>query len=114
MQLPFAEQAVVPLEKVTAYLLNDAHPEGGGKAAFFRRVGFRVDRPSVLQAALLRLAREVDVQEVVFEYGLKYVGVGTLDCPNGRRVRLLTVWVMRQAQPPPYFVTAYPVLMEIR
>jgi hypothetical protein len=114
MQLPYAESAVVPIEKITSYLLNDAHPEGGGKAAFFRHFGFRVEQPSVLQEELLRLSREVDVQESVFAYGLKYVGVGTINCPNGRRARITTVWVLRQGQPPPYFVTAYPALMEIR
>ena len=114
MQLPHADDAVVPLEKVTEYLLNVAHPEGGGKAAFFRRYGFRVDKPDVLRAALLRLAREIDVRESTIAFGLKYVGVGVLDGPNGRRARVMTVWMLRSGQPPPYFVTAYPVLTEIR
>lgn len=114
MQLPYAEQAVVPLEKITGYLLNEAHPEGSGKAAFFRHVGFRVDQHGVLQAALLGLARTTEVQESTSPYGLEYVGVGVLNCPNGRRARILTVWVMRLGHPPPYFVTAYPALTEIR
>ena len=104
----------MPLEKITGYLLNDAHPEGSGKAAFFRHFGFRADQPDVLQAALLGLARTIEVQESTFPHGLKYVGVGVLTCPNGRRARILTVWVMRLGHPPPYFVTAYPALTEIR
>lgn len=114
MRLPHADAAVVPLEKITLYLLNDAHPEGRGKAAFLRHFGFRVEQPQVLQEELLRLAREIDVRESTFAYGLKYVGVGVLNCPNGRRARITTVWVLRMGQPPPYLVTAYPVLMEIR
>jgi len=114
MQLPYADLAVVPLEKITLYLLNDEHPEGSGKAAFFRHFGFRVDQPQVLRSELLRLVREIDVRESQFAHGLKYVGMGMLACPNGRQARIITVWVMRQGQPPPYFVTAYPVLMEIR
>ena len=114
MRLPHADEAVVPLKKITEYLLNDSHPEGSGKAAFFRRYGFRVDMPEVLRAALLRLAREIDVRESRITFGLKYVGVGVLDCPNGRRARVMTVWMLRSGLPPPYFVTAYPVLTEIR
>jgi len=114
LQLPHAEMAIVPLEKITGYLLNDAHPEGGGKAIFFQRYGFRLDEPHVLQAELRRLAREIDVRESGFGYGLKYVGVGALNCPDGRRARIMTVWVLRSGQPPPFFVTAYPVLTEVR
>jgi hypothetical protein len=114
MQLPYADQSVVPLEKITGNLLNDAHPEGGGKSACFRHFGFRVEQPHLLQAELLRLARTIDVQESTFTYGLECVGIAVLNCPNGRRARSLTVWVMRLSHPPQYFVTAYPALTEVR
>ena len=35
MNLPRAEEAVVPRNKVENYLLDRAHPVGGGKARFF-------------------------------------------------------------------------------
>ena len=108
MDLPHRDQAVVPLQKVSGYLLNEDHPEGRGKATFFRRLGFRFDEPHVLRLALLRLAQDLKVTESSVHYGLKYVGVGMLDCPNGRRVRVQTVWMLRGGQPPPYLVTAYP------
>ncbi len=40
MKVPSAHMAVVEREKITAYLLNPAHPDNGGKAAFFRLLGF--------------------------------------------------------------------------
>jgi hypothetical protein len=108
MRLPYAELAVLPFEKVTGYLLNDAHPEGRSKAAFFQRVGFRTDEPHILRRALLDLAPVVDVEEIVFTFGRKYIGVGIIRTPSGREVAVVTVWVLRRGQPPPYFVTAYP------
>ena len=108
MQLPHADEAVVPIQKISGYLLNDTHPDGRGKAAFFRSLGFRPAEPGVLQAGLLRLARDAEMREAVSPFGLKYVGIGSLDCPDGRQVRVVTVWMLREGAPPPYFVTAYP------
>jgi len=108
MELPHADLAVVPPEKITQYLLNDAHPEGKTKAAFFRRLGFRPENPQILEAELLHLARMADMKEMPFAFGLKYVGTGLIDCPDGRQVEIVTVWALRFGQPPPYLVTAYP------
>lgn len=96
------------IEKITDYLLSEIHPEGRGKAAFFRRLGFRKDEPYTLRWALLQLARQLSVDELEFPFGLKYVGVGPITCPDGRQVDIVTVWVLRDGRPPPYFVTAYP------
>ncbi len=41
MKLPHAEQALVPRGKIENYLLDPAHPIGGGKARFFVHFGFR-------------------------------------------------------------------------
>src|SRR5438128_2782287 len=40
MNLPNANLAIVDREKITEYLLNAAHPDNGGKAAFFAGFGF--------------------------------------------------------------------------
>ena len=108
MQLPYADRAVVPVRKITEYLLNEAHPQGRTKAAFFQRLGFRREQPDQLQRALLQLAQTSDMTETAFAFGRKYAGVGVITAPNGRRVRLVTVWVLRANQPPPVLVTAYP------
>jgi hypothetical protein len=99
---------MVPARKIPEYLLSESHPEGRAKAAFFRSFGFRRDRPEVLEAALLLLARTVDVTEMPFAFGTKYVGTGSLQCPDGREAQVIVVWVLLDHQPPPRFVTAYP------
>ena len=108
MELPFANEAVVPEAKLTHYLLSPVHPEGRSKAAFFSRLGFEQARPEPLRQALLQLARTSDMTEIVFTFGRKYVGTGTLTSPNGTRVAVVTVWVLRGNLPPPMLVTAYP------
>jgi len=107
VKLPHGDEAVVPLEKITEYLLSDSHPDGKIKAAFFKRFGFHRDEPQILEHALLHLARTVEMTEVIFRYGRKYAGIGWLNCPDGRRVPVVTVWVLRDNQPPPFLVTAY-------
>src|SRR5689334_18002070 len=74
MQLPYVGEAMVPLEKSTGYLLNDADPDARGKAEFFRRFGFRRDQPEILQAALRQLAQDAEMTELRTAFGLKYVG----------------------------------------
>lgn len=44
------------LGNVVDCLLNPAHPDNGGKAAFFQSLGFRRENGVEFQAALLELA----------------------------------------------------------
>lgn len=108
MKLPFLEQALVPDSKLVNYLLNPLHLKGRSKAAFFLKLGFASERPEELRQALLRVATRTEMQEIVFPYGLKYTGVGSLRTPRGMEVAIRTVWVLRDRVPPPLFVTAYP------
>lgn len=108
MKLPFADQAVVEEAKLTEYLLNPSHPQGHSKAHFFGRLGFDRQRPDLLRQALLYLARTADVEESTSAYGVKFVGVGTLQSPTGREARVATVWILKDGTPPPILVTAYP------
>ena len=47
--------------KVTHYLLDLRHPDGGPKAAYFMRFGFREDDPEPLMEALLEHGRSNEV-----------------------------------------------------
>ncbi len=107
MKLPFAEQAVVPERKITHYLLNPDHPEGGSKARYFLRCGYSVDDVDRFRDDLLRLGRTSDMEEVSTRFGPKYVGVGFVTPPQGGRVQVQTVWILRNGSPPPVLVTAY-------
>jgi hypothetical protein len=55
MELPNKNRAVVDLEKVRDYLLNEAHPDGYGKAEFFATRGFRREAWQVLADGLKQM-----------------------------------------------------------
>ena len=108
MFLPCADEAVVGHDKLVNYLLSREHPHGKTKSIFFTRIGFARDQPEVLRDALIRLARITDMEEIAFEYGVKYIGTGNIVTPTGRIAAVTTVWILRDGKPPPSLVTAFP------
>jgi hypothetical protein len=52
MNLPNGEHAVVEPDKVKDYLLDVAHPDGFGKAAFFTAMGFQREALEALAPSL--------------------------------------------------------------
>ncbi len=110
MKLPNRNSAIVPLSKVTDYLLSATHPQGRHKAAFFRSFGFVRDAPEALASALREHAAEhdvADVQDTLF--GRRYIVDGNLRAPDGRAPFVRSVWFMELGEDVPRFVTAYPV-----
>lgn len=109
MRLPNGEQAFIPIEKVSGYLLSETHPTGQSKARFFRALGFTAEHADVLAAQLLTLARTAE-QAVASPspHGQKYSIVGPIVAPDGRRVLVQTVWIIEPGESRPRFVTAYP------
>lgn len=109
MEFPNREQAYVPREKLTKYLLSESHPAGGSKAIFFRGCGFTEDYVDLLEEALLAIAHKGPLDEVEeTPYGVKYALEGMLESPLGRRVCVRTVWIIPSGKTAPRFITAYP------
>ena len=106
--LPGAERAQVPDAKVTRYLLNLAHPEGGAKARFFLGFGFTLSGWQTLVAALL--AHPLHNQIFTAQntgFGMKYVVRCALRTPDGRHPCIISIWINDAARRP-RLVTAYP------
>jgi hypothetical protein len=109
MKLPNAQAAIVAQEKVCDYLLNAAHPDNGGKAAFFLTLGFSREQWPALAVALRKLAATTDVTEgLESPHGRKYVLEGRIESPSGRTPWVRTVWIVDAGQDAPRLVTAYP------
>jgi hypothetical protein len=109
MRLPNVAAVVVPVEKISGYLLSTEHRDGQHKAAFFLRFGFRAGAPEVMTAALLNHAAGYDVvKEEPSPFGRRYVIEGPLRSPDGRNPMIRTVWFIRTGEDVPRFVTAYP------
>jgi hypothetical protein len=101
---------MVPEQKITAYLLNPAHPAGGSKAAFFLRFGFTVAGWRRLAEALLRHARENEViDSEKTRYGERFAVDGPLASPDGTLLNIRSAWYINSGGDAPRFVTAHPL-----
>jgi len=109
MNIPNREHAVVEHEKVRDYLLNEAHPDGFGKAEFFIALGFRREACEALVDALRRIARDSPVtKSMTSTHGHKYIVDGLLQAPSGRTAMVRTIWIVDAGGDVPRLVTAYP------
>jgi hypothetical protein len=108
VKLPSGDRAVIPLAKLTRYLLSDVHPVGRNKARVLRALGFSAAEPAVLQRELLRIARDGTVSSTEDNlYGRKYLVPGTLVGPAGS-AEVFTVWFIALGADTPVLVTAHP------
>lgn len=109
MKLPNCEHAIIPIEKLSDYLLSLSHPVGGSKARYFRAIGFNEGNIEAFKEGLLKIAQSKQiVDEKISPYGIKYIIDDILETPSGEEIFLRTVWIIETGQTVPRFVTAYP------
>ena len=109
MKLPNAHLAVAEQEKICGYLLNAAHPDNGGKAAFFGALGFHTENWRGLAAALRELAENcAAAKSLASAHGTKYIVEGRIRTPGARTSWVRTVWIVDRGAEAPRRVTAYP------
>lgn len=110
MKLPNHEQAVVAERKIVNYLLDETHPTGKHKAAFFKRFGFDVEKWTLLESALRRHAADHEVASTLeTDEGIHYVVEGELQTPDERNPHVRCVWAIDTGSDTPRFITAYPL-----
>lgn len=110
MKLPNADLAVVDPAKVLNYLLNEAHADNGGKARFFRLLGYSREAPERLMEALRGVAEHGEVvSSAESAHGQKYVVDGRLSghTQQSRQWSIRTVWIIDRGKDAPPLVTAY-------
>jgi hypothetical protein len=109
MNLPDSDRAVIEDAKLTAYLLNPTHDEGGPKAHFFLAHGYRRDQPGTLRAALLAHGRVHPVVGTrLTPHGMRYTISGPLLMPDGQTRVVRTVWQVDIGTDFPRLITAHP------
>ena len=110
MKLPNAEAAVVERAKIEEYLLNVAHRFGASKARFFTHFGFHREAWEQLAQALLEHGQKHELKRTrKTGFGPRYEVEGKLNCPNGRRPLVRSVWQMDEGEIAPRLITAYPL-----
>jgi hypothetical protein len=109
VKLPNAEKAIVEHSKVVDYLLNPAHPDNGGKAAFFEGLGFQRQEWKTLARSLRALAARTEVTSSKgSSHGRKYIIVGRIESPSGKAAMVRTIWIVDRGLDSARLVTAYP------
>ena len=110
MKLPNRALAVIPDAKITHYLLDPEHEDGGPKAKFFIDHGFTLAEWPALAAFLLRHAEAHEVTRTVLTpFGLKYIIDGTMEMPSGQIYLIRVVWIIKTEEDFPRLVSAYPI-----
>ena len=107
-QLPERENLHVAERKMTHYLLNLEHEDGGPKARFFLNRGFSQEQWELLAQALRQHGQNQQVTEIVeSRHGPKYIVECQIKTPDGKNPCILSVWI-KEGIKPLAFVTAYP------
>lgn len=109
MRLPNAGNVVIEPVKLRDYLLSRLHYSGRFKATFFESLGYVRDNWQRLAEDLKQIAETEDaVPSRHNGYGQVYVVGGRLKGPSDKQASLTTVWIVRDDDDSPRFVTAYP------
>jgi len=105
MKLP--ANTVIALRKFTEYLLRPRLEDD--KSRFLAMAGYSLENADRLISDIREQILPLDAE--LFdetEYGSKYLIRGVLAGPNGRVLRVLTVWMKENATNQTKFVTLYP------
>ena len=105
MRLPM--DTSIAREKLTEYLLR-WRPEDD-KSAFLARAGYTLENPDKLMVDIRDqlMSIEAEVNEKT-EYGPKYTIRGALHGPNGRILRVVTIWLTEETTGRTKFITLFP------
>ena len=105
MKLPV--QTAIARRKVTHYLLVWRREDD--KSAFLAKAGYTLDFADQLLADLRSQLLPLEAELLdAGEYGDKYLICGGLRGPNGRVLRVVSVWMIEEATGRAKFVTLYP------
>lgn len=108
-KMPNANDVLIEHQKITGYLLNLEHEDGGPKARFYMAHGFTRRGWRRLANALRRHAL-LDVTETEsVSYGVTYVIVGPFPMLDGKTANLQSIWMINHGSSVPRLITAYPV-----
>ena len=109
MKIPNAANAEIAPAKLLAYLLNPSHRRGGTKAKLLLSFGYRADDWQRLEADLRREHLTADVVEWRdTEYGRRYEIIAPVIAPNGRSLRIRSIWQVDTGTDYPRLITMYP------
>ncbi|HBE17945.1 MAG TPA: hypothetical protein DEG17_03795 [Cyanobacteria bacterium UBA11149] len=106
MKIP--EDAVIPEDKITRYLL--VQKPRNDKSKFLAQAGFTSENPEALKGAIeLLVARGEAIEDRRNEYGIFYQVSGELVGVNGKILSVVTIWLRREIDGKFQLVTLQPL-----
>ena len=107
-KLPNGNQAWIPVEKFTEYLLNPEHPTGRHKARVFKAaLGLTVEDAEFLRHAAHSAAITRDaVRQQPTEYGERYVIDFEMTTERGT-AKVRTAWIIREGEDFPRLTSCF-------
>ena len=90
---PDFDAARIDREKIVTYLLGSSSFASVAKARFFGSLGFSAERWEELAQALRTQAKGACLTVAESPWGTKHIAVGEIDAPDGRRYKILSVWI---------------------
>ncbi|MDR4505872.1 MAG: hypothetical protein MRK01_13955 [Candidatus Scalindua sp.] len=113
MKLPNVQNAEIPSEKITDYLLSSSSRAGKAKAKFFMSFGFVREKWEEVVKSLIHHAKENEISGIKRTiFGTKYIIDGFMKSPDGSLLNVRTVWFIDDDGDSPRFVTAHPLKKE--
>jgi len=110
MQFKNNISVIIPIEKLTNYLLNETHPVGKSKAKFFIKHGYTLNNIDELKKQLTYLIENNDIKETIeTEYGSKYIIDGHIKSTIETKIRIRTIWIIENSMNEIRFITCYPI-----
>jgi hypothetical protein len=105
MKLP--DDTAIASKKLARYLL--VWREEDDKSVFLSKAGYMLENAGQLEKDLRSQLLPLDAEFLDRgEYGIKYVIRGKLKGPNGRVLRVVSIWMIENAGGAAKFVTLYP------
>jgi hypothetical protein len=106
------DDVIVDAAKVRDYLLSPAHPIGRFKVPFFGALGYSRRDWRRLRRDLVDMGQRGQVTAAAANPsdapGTKYEVRGISKGPSGRRIEIVTIWIVAPDDKRPRLVTAYP------
>lgn len=83
-------------EKITGYLLDSTHPQGGSKAKYLLQFGFTAEEPQLLADALAIHYQAAQDARMVFDEGgsRRVICEGPIKGLDGREAWIRSVWLV--------------------
>jgi hypothetical protein len=89
-----ASEISIPIEKITLYALNPAHPRGRNKAVLFAKLGYTQANAEALYNVIATAVRSLEaVQTSADEFGVHYAADFWHRGPTGLNAEIRTVWL---------------------